>query len=87
MGGIGKAQWTVIGMLVVLLLMEAMLNPSIQHAMINVWQSFNLPKQGPSPNSDTSSLPANAPAPKDANDIGAYVVPTQQNPSIRSWRG
>lgn len=87
MGGINKSQWTVIGMLIMLLAMEAVLNPSIQGVMINVWHSFNLPKSGPSPNSDTSSLPATAPKPKDGNDIGANVVPTQDNPMIRSWRG
>lgn len=60
-GGVTQAQWTVIGLLLILLVLELVIHPTFQKNVLNFLSSFK-----PAPN----STPANTPAVTSNFDIG-----------------
>lgn len=60
-GGVTKAQWTVIGLLIILLVLELVIHPNFQAAVLTFLRAFK-----PS----TNSTPANTPAVSSNFDIG-----------------
>lgn len=60
-GGVTKAQWTVIGLLLILLVLELVTHPTFQKNVLNFLSAFK-----PAPN----STPANTPAVSSNFDIG-----------------
>jgi hypothetical protein len=44
-GGVSKSQWTVIGLLLILLVLELVIHPTFQQNVLDFLKAFNPPKQ------------------------------------------